>query len=56
MEYCEGKSISFLVGDLGYHIKKKKKTGEYFSEEEIMNWFIQIAMTLEYIHGRKILH
>ena len=21
-----------------------------------MNWFIQIAMTLEYIHGRKVLH
>jgi len=44
------------VGDLGYHIKKKKKEGTLFSESEVMNWFIQIAMTLEYIHGRKILH
>ena len=44
------------MGDLAYHIKKRKASGQTFSEEEIMNWFIQIAMTLEYIHGRKVLH
>ena len=44
------------VGDLNYHIKRKKKEGAKFTEKEIMNWFIQIAMTLEYIHGRKVLH
>jgi len=33
MEYCE-------VGDLAYHIKEKKKRGETFTEEEILNWFI----------------
>lgn len=49
MEYCE-------VGDLAYHIKKKKKEGVPFTEEEILNWFIQISISLEYIHGRKILH
>lgn len=49
MEYCE-------VGDLAYHIKEKKKSGEMFTEEEILNWFIQICIALEYIHGRKILH
>ena len=49
MEYCE-------VGDLAYHIKQKKKKGETFSEQEVLNWFIQIATALEYIHGRKILH
>jgi NIMA (never in mitosis gene a)-related kinase len=49
MEYCE-------VGDLAYHIKKKKANGGQFTEEEILNWFIQISIALEYIHGRKILH
>ena len=33
MEYCE-------VGDLSYHIKRKTKNKEYFSETEIFNWFI----------------
>lgn len=47
MEYCD-------VGDLSYFIRKKK--GEYFTEDEIMNWFIQISMALDYIHGRKVLH
>ena len=42
------------MGDLGYRIKKSK--GKPFTEKEIMHWFIQLAMTLDYIHGRKILH
>lgn len=29
-----------VVGDLAYHVKKKQKTGEHFSETEIMNWFM----------------
>lgn len=49
MEYCE-------VGDLSYHIKKKKNKNEQFTEDEILNWFIQIAIALEYIHGRKVIH
>ncbi|CAI2359739.1 unnamed protein product [Moneuplotes crassus] len=49
MEYCD-------VGDLSYHINKKKKAGENFTEDEILNWFVQISMALEYIHGRKVLH
>lgn len=48
MEYWE-------VGDLAYHIKKKKQKGR-FTEDEILNWFIQIAIALEYIHGRKVIH
>lgn len=44
------------MGDLAYHVKKKRNKGETFSEVEIMNWFLQICMALEYVHGRKILH
>jgi NIMA (never in mitosis gene a)-related kinase len=47
---------SIVVGDLGFHIKKKKSKDEYFSEEEVLNWFAQICLSLEYIHGRKVLH
>jgi NIMA (never in mitosis gene a)-related kinase len=60
MEFCESKFrpsfILFSVGDLAYHVKKKRAKNEFFSETEIMNWFLQICMALEYVHGRKILH
>ena len=49
MEYCE-------VGDLNYHMKRKQQMSETFSETEIFQWFIQICMALEYVHGRKIIH
>jgi NIMA (never in mitosis gene a)-related kinase len=49
MEYCE-------VGDLSFHIKKRKAKEEPFSEMEIMNWFVQLCLSLEYVHGRKVLH
>jgi len=49
MEYCE-------VGDISYHIKRKVKNKEFFSEQEIFNYFIQICLALEYVHGRRIIH
>ena len=49
MEFCE-------VGDMSLHIKRKLKKKEMFTEDEIFNWFIQICLALEYMHGRKVLH
>ena len=49
MHYCEG-------GDLNTFIKKRAETGEYFSEEEILDWFVQLALALQYCHHRKIIH
>lgn len=49
MEYCE-------VGDLSFHIKRKLQKNEHFTETEIFNWFVQLCLSLEYIHGRKVLH
>jgi NIMA (never in mitosis gene a)-related kinase len=49
MEFCE-------MGDLSYHVKKKRSKNESFSETEIMNWFVQICMALEYVHRRRVLH
>ena len=49
MEYCEH-------GDLAFHVRKKKAKNEQFSETEIMNWFVQLCLSLDYVHSRKILH
>jgi len=46
----------FVDGDLATLIKKKKESGGRFSEEEIMQWFVQICMALNYIHARRIMH
>lgn len=44
MEFCEGiiliNFILVLVGDLAFHIKRRRAKGEYISEIEIMNWFV----------------
>ena len=45
-----------LVGDIAYHIKRKQQKNETFSEVEIFNWFVQICLALEYVHGRKVIH
>ena len=36
MEYCE-------EGDLAFHVKRMKKKTEHFSEDLVLNWFLQIA-------------
>lgn len=49
MGYADG-------GDLGAAIKEKKKSGGKFTEEEILDWFTQIALAIKHIHDRKVLH
>ncbi|RXN35245.1 serine threonine- kinase Nek6-like protein [Labeo rohita] len=48
MDYCDG-------GTLDDHIKEQK-SGEYFAESKIMDWFVQVVMAVSYIHSEKILH
>lgn len=45
-----------IVGDLSFHIKRKLQKNERFTETEIFNWFVQICLSLEYVHGRRVLH
>ncbi|XP_053177262.1 serine/threonine-protein kinase Nek1-like [Scomber japonicus] len=50
MDYCEG-------GDLFEKIRAQKGEQEQlFSEEQILDWFVQICLALKHIHDRKILH
>lgn len=49
MEYCEG-------GDMRKAIKDKAKTGGHFPEEQVMTWFVQLCLALQYIHSEKVLH
>ncbi|CAD2219393.1 Protein tyrosine kinase/Protein kinase domain containing protein, putative [Angomonas deanei] len=47
MEFADG-------GDLCGRIKKNY--GVHFRETQVLDWFIQIVMSLNYVHQRKILH
>ncbi|KAM4583076.1 serine/threonine-protein kinase Nek4 [Fundulus diaphanus] len=47
MGFCEG-------GDLYHRLKQQK--GELLSERQVVEWFVQIAMALQYLHERNILH
>ncbi|XP_060682968.1 serine/threonine-protein kinase Nek5-like [Hemiscyllium ocellatum] len=47
MEYCDG-------GDLMHRINMQH--GVYFTEEQVLDWFVQICLGLKHIHDRKILH
>ncbi|CAH2300538.1 serine threonine- kinase Nek1 isoform X2 [Pelobates cultripes] len=47
MDYCEG-------GDLFKRINTQK--GVLFSEDQILDWFVQLCLALKHVHDRKILH
>lgn len=49
MQFCEN-------GDLGAKIREAKKKGLAFAEDQILDWFTQLAMAVAYIHSRRILH
>ncbi|XP_076611158.1 serine/threonine-protein kinase Nek4 isoform X2 [Chaetodon auriga] len=47
MGFCEG-------GDLYHRLKQQK--GDLLPERQVVEWFVQIAMALQYLHERNILH
>ncbi len=49
MAYCEG-------GDLSVEIKRRAKSSRHFTEQEVLEWFVQIVMALRYVHYKRILH
>ncbi|XP_003640789.2 serine/threonine-protein kinase Nek11 isoform X1 [Gallus gallus] len=48
-EYCEG-------GDLDYKIQEYKECGKSFTQRQIIEWFIQLLLGVNYMHERRILH
>ncbi|XP_034146436.1 serine/threonine-protein kinase nekl-2-like isoform X2 [Esox lucius] len=49
MDLCEG-------GDLSQKIRERRKTGTPFSEEQIMDWLVEICMALKCVHDKNLLH
>ncbi|NXK24734.1 NEK11 kinase, partial [Arenaria interpres] len=48
-EYCEG-------GDLDFKIQEYKESGKIFTQGQIIDWFIQLLLGVNYMHERRILH
>ncbi|XP_053913164.1 serine/threonine-protein kinase Nek11 isoform X2 [Cuculus canorus] len=48
-EYCEG-------GDLDFKIQKYKESGKTFTQRQIIDWFVQLLLGVNYMHERRILH
>ncbi|XP_061853341.1 serine/threonine-protein kinase Nek11 isoform X2 [Colius striatus] len=48
-EYCEG-------GDLDFKIQEYKESGKIFTQRQIIDWFIQLLLGVNYMHRRRILH
>ncbi|NP_001400753.1 serine/threonine-protein kinase Nek11 [Rattus norvegicus] len=48
-EYCEGR-------DLDYKIQEYKEAGKIFPDNQIVEWFIQLLLGVDYMHERRILH
>ncbi|XP_015281315.1 PREDICTED: serine/threonine-protein kinase Nek11 [Gekko japonicus] len=48
-EYCEGR-------DLDFKIQEYKEAGKIFPESQIIEWFIQLLLGVNYMHERRILH
>ncbi|KAJ8007612.1 hypothetical protein DPEC_G00095980 [Dallia pectoralis] len=49
MDHCEG-------GDLSQKIRDRMKTGNPFSEEQIMDWLVEMCMAIKYVHDNDLLH
>ncbi|XP_043100837.1 probable serine/threonine-protein kinase DDB_G0284251 isoform X2 [Puntigrus tetrazona] len=49
VEHCEG-------GDLAQKIKHKIQKADTFTENEILDWIVEICMALKYLHDKHIPH
>ena len=49
MDYADG-------GDLYSKINERKKRGKLWSEDEVLDIFVQICLGVKHVHKHKILH
>lgn len=47
MDYADG-------GDLATQIKNQR--GRYFTEAQVLDWFVQLCLAMKHVHDRKVLH
>ena len=43
-------------GDLYKRLREQRERNEHLSEVQVVRWFIQICMALQYLHQQHILH
>ncbi|XP_075209533.1 serine/threonine-protein kinase Nek4 [Parambassis ranga] len=48
MNYCDGGTLDDKVNE--------REPGEFFTEDTVMRWFVQVAMAVNYIHQARIMH
>jgi serine/threonine protein kinase len=41
---------------MSFHIDIMKKKNQYFSENLVINWVLQLVLGVQFIHSKKILH
>ncbi len=49
MDYADG-------GDLAQRIEAQASSRTKFSEEQVLDWFVQLCLALKHAHDRKVLH
>ena len=49
MQYCDG-------GDLEQRLATCKKEGRHVPEAQLLDWFVQMALALQYLHSQRVLH
>eukprot|EP01050_Picozoa_sp_SAG11_P003113 SAG11_NODE_169_length_13635_cov_13.307993_6_plen_1033_part_00 len=45
-----------LAEDGDLYARVKKQGGKRFSEQQVLNWFVQICLAIKHVHDRKVLH
>ncbi|XP_041931461.1 NIMA-related kinase 12 isoform X1 [Alosa sapidissima] len=48
MDYCDGGTLDEQI--------QARKPNDYFTEEKVMEWFVQVTMAVSFIHSAKVLH
>ncbi|XP_068182257.1 NIMA-related kinase 12 [Antennarius striatus] len=48
MNYCDGGTLDDKV--------KERKPKDFFTEDTVMRWFVQVVLAVDYIHNAKVLH
>jgi NIMA (never in mitosis gene a)-related kinase 1/4/5 len=57
MQYCKGRQfLNRIEKDMSFHIDIMKKNNQYFSENLVINWVLQLVLGVQFIHSKKILH